>query len=411
MTASLTRSTRLQLAVGLCLLAAGCGRSPDRDSAAELALLPWAEVEERARGTRVVWRMWRGDPSVNAYIDGWVAPRLRDEYGIELNAVEGQGQELVNQLLVERDAGARGRADLVWINGEIFHNLRSAELLDGRWADRIPNASLVDTASPIIRYDFERRPDGFESPWGRVQFALIYDTLRTPEPPRSVEELGRWILENPGRFTHDQSFTGTTFHKILMYALAGGVERFQGGFDADAYDAGSERLWEWLEGHRDAFWRRGRSYPAEVAELHRLFANAEVDFSMSNNENEAIAKIRHGVLPASSRPLLLRDGTIANTHFVGIPFNAPNPAGAMVVANFLLSPAAQLEKLRPDVWADGTVLRVDGLPPEWRERFASLERDPRALPLDSLRRYEVPEVAPEYHERLAEEWRSRIRDQ
>ena len=71
----------------------------------------------------------------------------------------------------------------------------------------------------------------------------------------------------------------------------------------------------------------------------------------------------------------------------------------------------KLEKLRPDVWADGTVLRVDGLPPEWRERFASLERDPRALPLDSLRRYEVPEVAPEYHERLAEEWRSRIRDQ
>ena len=78
---------------------------------------------------------------------------------------------------------------------------------------------------------------------------------------------------------------------------------------------------------------------------------------MSNNQNEAVTKAMQGVLPATSRALVLRDGTIANAHFLGIPFNAPNAAGAMVVANFLLSPEAQLEKQRPTVWADGTVLQ------------------------------------------------------
>jgi len=46
--------------------------------ASVLADLPWSEVVQRARGTAVIWRMWRGDPSINAYVDGWVAPRLLD---------------------------------------------------------------------------------------------------------------------------------------------------------------------------------------------------------------------------------------------------------------------------------------------------------------------------------------------
>src|SRR5690606_12157300 len=143
-------------------------------------------------------------------------------------------------------------------------------------------------------------------------------------------------------------------------------------------------------------WRRGEAYPAGVAELHRLFANGEVDFSMSYNENEVVTKVRQGVLPPTARALLLRDGTLAKAHYLGIPFNAGNPAGAMVVADFLLSPEAQLEKLRPEVWADGTVLSPERLPAEWRHRFEALEADPRAVPADSLRRYARPEVAPRY---------------
>lgn len=384
----------------------GGGAAPAADSVAEL---PWDSVVARARGTTVTWRMWRGDPSVNAYVDEWVAPRLRERYGIGLTAVSGQGAELVNQLTLEREGGASGSADLVWINGETFHNLRSGDLLWGPWSHALPGGAYVDSASTIIMRDFEQDPAGYESPWGRVQFALIYDEARTPDPPRSYAELAEWILANPGRFTHDQQFTGVTFLKGLMYTLSGGVEAFQGGFDKARYAAGSERVWSWLETVRPALWRRGEAYPPGVAELHRLFANGEVDFTMSNNHNEVVTKVRQGILPATSRAMVLRDGTIANAHYLGIPFNAPNPAGAMVVADFLLSPEAQLRKLHPDVWADGTVLALDRLPAEWRRRFEALDDDPRAISADTLRRYAVPEVAPEYHERLQADWRRRIR--
>ncbi|HUR93372.1 MAG TPA: ABC transporter substrate-binding protein [Gemmatimonadales bacterium] len=401
------RAVRLAAVLVLSLSAAGCRESTR--PAADLAGLPWDSVTARARGTAVTWRMWRGDPAIDAYVDRWVAPRVKQRFDIALHAVEGQGPELVNQLQIEREARARGSADLVWINGETFHNLRRSGLLYGPWSDRLPNAAYVDSASPTIRRDFEQNPAGYESPWGTVQFALIYDSARTPSPPRSYAELAAWIHRHPGRFTYDQSFAGVTFLKQLMYALNGGVARFQGGWNERLYQQASPKVWAWLDEVRPALWRRGDAYPPGVAELHRLFANDEVDFTMSNNQNEVVSKIRQGLFPPTARALLLRDGTIANAHFVGIPASAPNPAGAMVVADFLLSPEAQLEKAKPEVWADGTVLDPVRLPAEWRARFEAAAGDPRALPRDSLARYARPEVAPEYHERIAADWRARIR--
>lgn len=402
------------LALASFLLLGGCGgedgpRAPEGGDAAELAQGPWEAVVEAARGTEVTWRMWRGDPSINAFVEEWVAPRLREQYGIRLRAVDAQGPEIVNQLVVEREARARGFADLVWINGETFHQLREEALLQGPWAHRIPGAAALDSASTTILFDFERPIEGWESPWGRVQFAMIYDEARTPEPPRTVAELGAWIRANPGRFTHDQSFTGVTFLKGVMYALSGGHEPFAGGFDEAAFAEGSTRLLDWLSEHTPDFWRGGSAYPAGVAELHRLFANREVDFAFSNNENEVVTKVRQGILPPTSRATVLRDATIANAHYLGIPFNARNPAGAMVVANFLLSPEAQLRKADPEVWGDGTVLDPVRLEPRWQEAFAALEVDPRAIPRDTLDRYARPEVAPEYHERILELWRTRVR--
>jgi putative spermidine/putrescine transport system substrate-binding protein len=401
----------LLLALVVGAIAAGCAReTTPPTSAAATAALPWDSVLVRARGTTVVWRMWRGDPAVNRFVDAWVAPQLQAQFGITLQAVSGQGNELVDQLTVEQEAGVvTGAASLLWINGETFGALRDRKLLGGPWSQVLPAAALVDSASPIISRDFEQDPAGYESPWGTVQLALIYDSARTLQPPRTAAELAAWIRAHPGRFTYDQSFAGTTFLKGLLYTFGGGVDRFRGGFDSTRYLTARTGLFAWLDSLKPAFWRKGTQYPPDVAALHRLFANGEIDFSLSTNQNEAVTKALQGVIPKSSRALVLRDGTIANTHFLGIPANAPNAAGAMVVANFLLSPEAQLEKQRPSVWADGTVLRLDRLPTEWRARFDSVVNDPRLVPADTLRAYARPEVSPRYHERLQADWRRMIR--
>lgn len=405
------------LSIALLAIGGACAAPRDREAktdAASIASMPWDSVVARARGTTVLWRMWRGDPAINAYVDSWVAPRVKQRFGVTLTAVEGQGPELVNSLVTEREAGgasgtASGTASLVWINGETFAQLRREQLLGGPWSSRLPNAQFVDSASRIIARDFEQDPAGYESPWGTVQFAMIYDSARTPAPPRSFAELASWIRAHPGRFTHDQGFTGVTFLKMLMYARGGGVARLEGGFNDTAYVAARDSAFAWLRETTPSFWRAGASYPPDVAAMHRLFANGEIDFTMSNNQNEVAGKIRRGILPPTARALLLRDGTIANAHYLGIPFNAPNSAGAMVVADFLLSPEAQLEKQKASVWADGTVLARSRLPAEWRAKFDALVADDVSIPADSLTRYAVPEVSPVYHERMLADWRARFR--
>ncbi|MFN7984116.1 MAG: ABC transporter substrate-binding protein, partial [Vicinamibacterales bacterium] len=407
---------RLCLAIMAALVAlfsTACQRTPPAGLPSSQALAggSWNTVLQHARGTTVIWRMWRGDPAINTYIDAWVTPRMRAQFGVDVRAVDGQGPEMVNTLVTEREAlrGRAGTTSLIWINGETFAQLQRERLLSGPWTTSLPNASLVDTTSPIIGRDFEQDPTGYESPWGMVQFALIYDRQRTPNPPSSIPALASWIREHPGRFTHDQSFTGVTFLKGLMYGLNGGVERFEHGFDETRYSQGREALFTWLTPLMPYFWREGRTYPPDVAAMHRLFANGEIDFTMSNNQNEVVAKVRQGILPSTSRALLLDEGTIANAHYLGIPFNAPNPAGAMVLANFLLSPEAQLEKQRGDVWGDGTVLKVSALPDPWPARFASVVADAASLPYDVQAAHARPEVDPRYHARLLDDWRQLTR--
>src|SRR5690606_7202280 len=112
----------------------------------------------------------------------------------------------------------------------------------------------------------------------------------------------------------------------------------------------SGKLWAWLRDVQPMLWREGKTYPDGVAQLHQLFSNHEVDFTMSCNDGEVDNKVMQGVLPESAKAYVLDSGTIRNSHYMGIPFNASNQAGAMVVANFLISPEAQLEKATPKIW-------------------------------------------------------------
>ena len=99
-------------------------------------------------------------------------------------------------------------------------------------------------------------------------------------------------------------------------------------------------------------------------------------------------------------------GSIGNTHFVAIPFNSGASEGAMVFADFLLSPEAQLRKQDPSVWGDPTVLAMDKLEPPDRAKFAALPLgvatlSPRELGPALL------EPHPSWMTRLEAEWRRR----
>ena len=397
-------STAWRWTMALLMLLTACGRSdaPELDPRS----MSWADVERAARGAEVRLAMWTGDPAINRYMQDFITPRLRERFTIELSIVPAAG-DIPLLLANELAAGQRkSHLDVVWINGETFYKLRELDALYGPFTEHLPNNALVDWRNAHIARDFQQPVAGYEAPWGTVQLLLISDGARVSQPPRDATALAAWILAHPGRFTFDTAFTGLSFLKSLMIGLCGDPAVLDGEFNEARYTAARERLFGWLREVRPALWRAGRSFPHDVAQLHQLFANGEVDFTMSMNDGEVDNKVASGLFPDSARAYALDTGTVANTHYLGIVARAPHKAAAMVVINELQSIEAQYEKQRGTVWGDGTVLDVARLPAPWPARFAGLASRERAPPRAELARRALAEPSPAVMIRLEQDFRA-----
>jgi putative spermidine/putrescine transport system substrate-binding protein len=358
--------------------------------------LSWDEAVKTARGQTVDWYMWGGSPAINQYVNGYLASALKKEYGIELRQVPVKDiAEVVSKLVVEKQAGkdSGGSVDLMWINGENFRTCKQHKLLYGPFVDKLPNEQYVDWTNPTVRSDFGTPVEGMESPWGSAQMVMIYDTARTPQPPRSVPELLAWIQANPGRFTYPAppDFTGSVFVRQLFYHVAGSVDTWQGNYSEEEFTKAAEATYTLLRDLKSSLWRRADTYPESPVRMNTLFADGQIDFSFSYHQGEASRNILDGLFPATVRTFVFDEGTIANTHFVAIPYNAKDKAGAMVVANFLLSPEAQLEKAKPEVWGDFPAIEPASLPPAWQEKFKTLPRGKATLSDAELQARQLPE--------------------
>lgn len=377
-------------------------------SAAESEPRDWQEIANRAAGQSVYFNAWGGDPAINNYID-WAAGRILEQHDVRLVHVKVSDiAEAVSRIMAERVAGRHGdgSVDLLWINGENFAALKQADLLWGPWTDALPNASLVDwQGNPTTRTDFTLPTEGFELPWGTSAFTFFFDRLRVRDKPGDPQALLDWITTNPGRFSYPQppSFLGTAFLKQMLVNLADDVERLQKPIGED-FDAVTAPLWAWLDRAHAHMWRKGRLFPQSGPAQRELLAGGELDWMMSYNPSEASRAIRQGELQPTIGGLYLSGGVLANSHFVAIPYNTGARDGAMVVANFFISPEAQARKSDESVWGDPHILNVALLHPDDRVLFQRLTRS--AATPDKPRRLEL-EPHPSWSTHLERAWLER----
>lgn len=100
----------------------------------------WKDIEAEAKNTTVRMFMWGGDDGINRYMDEWVAPRLKKEYGITFERVPMDTNEILKKLLSEKKANKeKGTIDIIWINGENFKNAKDHKLLFGPITEKLPN--------------------------------------------------------------------------------------------------------------------------------------------------------------------------------------------------------------------------------------------------------------------------------
>jgi putative spermidine/putrescine transport system substrate-binding protein len=387
-----------------CAMLGACTRSERRPAPPLPA--SWAGVVAAARGQTVTIAMWRGDPAVNAYMQDEIAPALRRSDDIRLRFVPAEGEQIVSGLMTEIEAHRRqSQYDIVWINGATFYQLRQIHALFGPFTARLPNARYIDWRNPYIAEDFQQPIQGYECPWGNAQLMMITDSRRVPHPPTDPARLAAWIHRHPGRFTFDTSFTGLSFLKSLMYAFAANPAQLQGPFDQVRYRRLRDAVFGWIRSVRPDLWRHGATFPQSTAQLDQLFADGEVDFTMSFTDGEVDHRVADGAFPPTAEGFSLRTGMIQNSHYLGIVARSAHVAAAMVVINDLISPRAQWRKLDPAVWGDGTVLDLGRLPPRWRARFAAAARRAHAPSRAALQAFARPEPSAQLMIALSKDFR------
>jgi putative spermidine/putrescine transport system substrate-binding protein len=402
------RNSYLLLHCLAVLFLSACSETPTEPQT-EILESSWEEITEKSRGTTVNFMMWQGSPVINSYINNYVVPTLKERYNINLQITGGQGPEIVQLVMGEKEAGVSdSQVDVVWINGETFFQLRQIDGLWGPFVEKLPNAQYIDFDDPFINTDFQQPVNYMECPWGISQFALVYDSARVAAPPRNLPELEAYVKAHPGTFTVSNDFSGMTLLKSFLAELSGSPEGLNGPFDEEKYNRLSEQLWDYLNRNKKYFWKEGTTFPREHSKMDQMFASGEIALSFGFGEGGVEEKVLQGLFPETTRVYAWDNGTIRNANYLGIVSNAGNKAGALQLINFLVSPEAQYTKTDPEGMAANTILELDRLPEEWQQKFASIPKRRYGAELEELSDKALQEPAPEYMIRLYEDFRSRV---
>lgn len=366
----------------------------------------WDAVLSEAEGQTVFWNAWGGSTTTNDFI-AWVAGRVAEDHGVILEHVKlTDTADAVTRVLSEKQAGENenGAIDMIWINGANFAAMKDADLLFGPFAEQLPNWAFVDVDGKTVQTDFTVPVEGYEAPWAMAQVVFMYDTADM-EPQGDMNAILEWSTANPGRFTYPQppDFLGTTFLKQALVDLLEDSSVLQAPATDENYAEVTAPLWAFLDDLTPTLWRQGRAYPAAGPAQLQLIADGEVDLAISFSPGEATAAIANDQLPDTVRTFVLDGGTIGNASFVAIPYNSGAAAGAMVVANFLMSPEAQARAQDPNILGYGTVLDMDALSADDRAAFDALELGIATLSPAQLGAVQA-EPHPSWMTRIAEEW-------
>lgn len=372
----------------------------------------WDEVLAAAEGSTVNWFMWGGSENINNHVNEKIGGPLKELYGVTLNQVPlDDTADAVNKVLNEKAAGQNsgGSIDAIWINGENFRTLKDADLLYPSFTDLLPNSQVVDWDNPAINRDFGVAVNGQESPWASFQLVVEYNSANVEAPPQSFEELRDWVKENPGRFAYPglPNHVGGAFVRQVFYWVAGSPEPFLEEFDQAVYDKHAPVVWEYLNEIEPHLWREGSTYP-ELSAMADLLANQETDFAMEYNSSRASNHIEEGLYPDTIRTYIFETGSLANVSYVAIPYNASNPAAAMVLTNYLVSPEYQIIMTNPAELGWKVAIDPTRLSDEEKAALEAVPNGIATLPADVLSAGALPEASASWVSVIEEGWTENV---
>ncbi|NQT58230.1 MAG: ABC transporter substrate-binding protein [Bacteroidetes bacterium] len=374
--------------------------------------MSWDEIVAEAEGQELYWYMWGGNDAANQYVTGYLAGRMKEEYGVTVNQVPVTGpQTFMNAILGEKEAGkdSGSSVDMMWINGANFYKMKNADALFGPYTSMLPNIQYVNWEDASLNMDYGFPTDDHESPWGTTQVVVAYDSVKNPNPPKDIDAFLAWIMDNPGRFTYPivDDFTGQDFVKHVLYAVSGGTAPFE-EFSQETWDKYSPLLWDKLNEIKPYLWREGETYPESRPALESLFGNGEIDFVVAYGPTTPKNLIKTGQFPETTRTYVWDSGTIGGANYLAISYNSSAKAAAMVLCNMAMEPEAQYVRALPDSWGALPLNDMATVSADLKAKFDAIPRAESVVSSAVLNAHMLPELNSEYLIRMIAGWKTYV---
>ena len=354
----------------------------------------WDAIVNAAKGSTVTFYGWGGDENRNNWLNTTVANQLKEKYDITLEVVGMDINDILAKLSGEKQANAqKGSIDMIWINGENFYSAKENGLLYGPFTAKLPNMEkYIDLTDPETLNDFCMPIDGYEAPYARAQMIMLHDSAVTAEAPASAEAFMDYCKKYTGKVTYPAlpDFTGSAFVRNIIYDICG-WEQFQTmEADYDTVKAAIEPALEYLRTLNPYLWNEGKTFPESSTTVDAMFADGELVMSMSYSPFSVATGIAQGIYTDTTRTFIFDNGTIGNTNYMGIAYNAPNKAGAMVAINEIISAEIQLTQYAE--LKELPVVATEKLSAAERAAFDAVELGEGVLSQADLLAHRLPEM-------------------
>lgn len=206
----------------------------------------------------------------------------------------------------------------------------------------------------FVKYDEQKIPnlanvetkvsdgEGYLVPYRGTTVVLAYDSAKVATPPKTDEDLYKWIKDHPGRFAYNTpgsggaggSFvTSTVYNFLPKEALTSSDEKWK-----KEWSKGFDLLKE-LNG---SMYKSGGKvvYPNKNQGTLDLLINGEVDM-IPTWADMLITNLSNGTLPDTVKMAQTTPSFTGNVDGMAIPTIGSNPEGAQAVMNFMLTDKAQ----------------------------------------------------------------------
>lgn len=377
----------------LCSLMA-CSNKESENNQVNVDEMSFEQLVEAAKGSTVTFYGWGGDDNLNAWLDDYYAPRLKEKYDITLERVPMNIDDILSQLQGEMTAQKKdGDIDMIWINGENFKTCKENNMLYGPFSETLPNyQTYIDGTDEENLADFCYPIEGYEAPYGKAQLVMIADTAVTPDLPTDAQAFMEFCKKYEGKVTYPAlpDFTGSAFVRNIIYDICGYEQFMDMAADKETVKAAIEPALQYLRELNQYLWNDGTTFPTDSVTLTNMFADGEIVIDLSYEAYSPATQIENGVYTATTQAFQFDKGTIGNTNYIAIAGNSANKAGALVAINEMLDPEVQASRFA--TIRTVPVVDYNKLSDEQKATFDAVDLGMGVIPQDELLSKRLPEM-------------------